>query len=147
VAGLAAAAHCRHDRHGACGGDDQQGEADPEREPQGLAGDLVGVAAPAGAVEARDLRGGGVAQEVEDAEERLEHGACEAERGKLVHAQVPDDRCVGQHIERLGRQRAERRQGDRDDLPVMRGAAKDAESWRGQSPGSSPGSRDARFSA
>ena len=109
VAGLAAAAHRRGDRRGGRGGDDQQGEPDPEREPESLAGYLVGITAPACAVEAGDLGGGGVAQEIEDAEERRQHGTGQAERGELVDAQVPDDRRVGQDVERLGGERAERR--------------------------------------
>ena len=127
------------DRHGGRRRDDQQREADRQREPESLAGYLVGIAAPARTVEARHLRGGCIAQEIEDAEERGEHRTGEAERRELVHAQVPDDRRVSQDVERLGRQRAERGQGDREDLPVVGRAAEDAESGCGQSPGSSPG--------
>ena len=127
VAGLAAAAHRRHDRHGGRRGDGQQRESDRQRQPERLSRYLVGVAAPPGAVEAGDLRGGGVAQEVEDTEERRENGAGEPERCELVHAEMADDRRVGEHVERLGRQRAERRQGDREDLAIVRRAAKDPE--------------------
>jgi hypothetical protein len=35
---------------------------------------------------------------------------------------VPDDRGVDEHVERLGRQRAERRHGEPEDLAVVWGA-------------------------
>jgi hypothetical protein len=32
---------------------------------------------------------------------------------------VPDDGCVDEHVERLGRERAERRHREPEDLPVV----------------------------
>ena len=42
-----------------------------------------------------------------------------AEPGELLGAQVTDDRAVGEQEERLGEERAERRQGEAQDLPVV----------------------------
>ena len=42
-----------------------------------------------------------------------------AEPGELLGAQVTDDRAVGEQEERFGEERAERRQGEAQDLPVV----------------------------
>ena len=75
--------------------------------------------AVAGADAAGDRGGRAVGEEVEDAERHAEHGAGDAEPAERPGAEVPDDRGVGQDVERLGRERAERRDREPQDLAVV----------------------------
>jgi len=52
-----------------------------------------------------------------------EHGADQRERRELRRPEVADDRRVDEQVQRLGRERAERRQGEPEDLAVVGGAA------------------------
>jgi hypothetical protein len=45
------------------------------------------------------------------------------ERRQLRRPEMPHDRGVDEHVQRLGGQRAERGQGEREDAAVVRGAA------------------------
>ena len=96
-------------------------DAEPEREPH--AGDAVLGRAlrVARADAAGDGRGRAVGEEVEDPERHAQDGAGHAEPAERPGAEVPDDRGVGQHVERLGRERAERRDREPQDLAVVRG--------------------------
>jgi hypothetical protein len=74
-------------------------------------------------VQARHVRGRRVGEEVAQRHDRREHDRCERERRELRRAEVADDCGVGEQVQRLGRERAERRQGEQQDLAVVRGAA------------------------
>ena len=123
VGHLALPAHERHERRRCDLDDADQHDADREREPLGLRADVRGLVHLARAVQPRDLRGGPVGEEVEDRERRREHRRRDRERGELRRAQVADDRGVHEHVERLGRERAERRDRQQADLAVVAGAA------------------------
>ncbi len=99
--------------------DDEQHDADPERHPERLRREARGLLVPARARRARDDRRRPVREEVEDRERAREHRSREAERGDLRPAEVADDRRVGEDVERLRRERAERRQREPDDLAVV----------------------------
>ena len=101
---------------------DEQRDADPERRPERLRREPRGFVAPACARRTRDDGRRPVREEVEDRERAGEHRPGEAERGDLRPAEVADDRRVGEDVERLGRERAERGQREPDDLAVVRGA-------------------------
>ena len=60
-----------------------------------------------------------VREEVEEAVEAGEQRAGDAERGELRPAKVADDRRVDQDVERLGGERAERREGEPEDRGVV----------------------------
>ena len=109
-------------------------QADARGQPQGLGGDPSGRGALARAVEARDLGGRPVGEEVEDRERAGEQRPGQGQRGELRRAQVPDDRRVHQDVQRLGRQRAQRGQRDAQDLAVVRGAAGHGRSIGSRSP-------------
>ena len=119
LGGLAVAAHRVHDRHGE--GRDEPGDHDPEgeREPQRLRAEPAGDRLLAGASRPRDLRGRPVLEEVEDPEQPREHRRGDPERGELGAAEVADDRRVDEDVERLGRERPQRRHGEAQDLPVV----------------------------
>jgi len=74
-------------------------------------------------VQPRDVRGRAVGQEVEDREGGGEDRRGDRQRRELRRAEVPDDRRVDEQVQRLGRERAERRQGEPQDLAVVGGAA------------------------
>src|SRR6185437_11702116 len=63
-----------------------------------------------------------VGQEVEDRECPGKHGPGQPERCDLRSPEMADDRCIDQHVDRLGRKRAERWQGEPQDLAIVRGA-------------------------
>jgi hypothetical protein len=124
VADLAGAAHqAGGDRRGRLDRE-QQHEPDPEREPQRLRAERRGVLVATGPVQARDLRGRAVGEEVEDRERRRHHRRGDRQRRELGRAEVADDRGVDEHVERLGRERAQRGQGEREDLAVVGRAAR-----------------------
>ena len=60
-----------------------------------------------------------VGEEVEDRERAREHRPGEPERRDLRPPQMADDRRVHQHVERLRRERAERRQGQPQDPAIV----------------------------
>jgi len=74
------------------------------------------------AVIARHLRRRAVGEEVEERERPGEQRGGDGEPGQLVRAEVADHRGVDEQVERLGRERAERRQHEAEDLAVVRGA-------------------------
>jgi hypothetical protein len=74
-------------------------------------------------VQARHARGRAVGQEDAQRDEVREHGRGERERSELRRAEVADDRRVDQQVQRLGGERAERGEGEVEDLAVVRGAA------------------------
>ena len=121
VAGVAVAAEAREERLGHDLADDEQSGPDPERRPERLRREPCGLVLPARARRARDDRRRPVREEVEDRECAREDGAGEAERRDLRPAEMTDDRGVGEDVQRLGRQRAERRQREPDDLAIVRG--------------------------
>jgi hypothetical protein len=69
------------------------------------------------------VRGRGVGEEVAQRDDGGEQRGGERERRELGRPDVPDDRGVGEQVQRLGRQRAERRQREAQDLTVVWGAA------------------------
>ena len=115
------AAEAREERLGHDLTDDEQSGPDPERRPERLRREPCGLVLPARARGARHDRRRPVREEVEDRERAGEDGAGEAERRDLRPAEVTDDRRVGEDVQRLGRQRAERRQRETDDLAIVRG--------------------------
>jgi hypothetical protein len=98
---------------------EQQHRADDQREPLRLRAEVRRVVLPPPAVQPRNLRGRAVGEEVEDRERRRHHGRGDRQRRELRRAEVPDDRGVGEHVERLGRERAERGHGEPQDLAVV----------------------------
>ena len=68
---------------------------------------------------APDLRRRPVLKEVEEPEDRAQHRRGNRERGELPLAEVSDDRGVDEEIERLGRERAQRRNRESEDLAVV----------------------------
>ena len=120
VGDLVLAAHQPHGAGRQHEGGDEQHEAEEERQPERLRAEEGGLAVAAGAVQAGDLRGGAVGEEVEDREAGREHRRRDRQRGELRRAQVADDRRVDQHVERLGRERAQRRDGEGEDFAVER---------------------------
>ena len=121
VARLAVAAEAIEERHGddlACY---EQHEPDPERSPERLRRDLGGLVLSARARCARHDCRRPVGEEVEDREGAREHGARKAERRDLRPAEMADDCRVGEDVQRLGRERAERRQREADDLAIVWG--------------------------
>ena len=122
VARLAARAEAAEERAGERLAGAGQREADPERDPERLRREPRRPLLPARAGGARDDGGRPVGEEVEDREGAREDGAGEPERGDLRPAEMADDRRVDEDVERLGRQRPERRQREPHDLPVVGGA-------------------------
>ena len=106
---LALAAHQRHERRAS--GTTQREQPTPMASASHSAcdADERGLLLAPRAVQARDLRGRAVGEEVEDRERRREHGRGDRERRELRRPEVPDDRRVDEHVQRLGGQRAERR--------------------------------------
>jgi hypothetical protein len=74
-------------------------------------------------VQSRDLRGRPVGEEVAQRDDRAEDAPGQGERRELRRAEVADDRRVGQEVERLGGQRAQRGDREPQDLAVDGGAA------------------------
>ena len=97
---------------------DTHGE--PERQPQRLDGLVGGGHLVASAAQPGDGRSRAVGQEDEDRVEREQHGGCHRQPAQLVGADVADDGGVGQHVERLGDERAEGRHRQPCDVPVVR---------------------------
>jgi hypothetical protein len=124
--GTAVPAHELDERHGEAGHQHSEADADRARQPQGLGGDAPGRLLLARAVQARHLSGRPVGQEVEERERPGEQRRGDGERRELLRPEVPDHRRVGEQVERLGRERAERRQREPEDLAVVRGAQRHA---------------------
>ncbi len=97
----------------------EQDEADPQRDPQGLRRQPGRPILLAGAGRTRHNRRRPVGQEVEDRERAREDDPGEAEGCDLRAAEVAHDRGVYEDIERLCGQRAQRRQREVEDLPVV----------------------------
>ena len=68
--------------------------------------------------------GGAVGEEDAQPGQHAQHVRRQPQRGKLLGAQVADDRRVGQQQQRLGDQGGEGRQGERED-PAVQGAGAD----------------------
>lgn len=66
-----------------------------------------------------DCGRGGVGQEDEDAHRGDEEGRSDAETGQLCRAEMADDGGVDHQEERLGDERAEGRNSQRDDLAIV----------------------------
>ena len=90
--------------------DDEHRDPEPDRHPQRLRGEPGRALVLPGAARPRDDGGRPVREEVEGRERAGEHDAGQAERGDLGPAEVADDRGVDEHVQRLRRERAERRQ-------------------------------------
>jgi hypothetical protein len=69
------------------------------------------------------VRGRRVREEVAQRDDRREEHGGQRECCKLRRPEVADDRRVDEQVQRLGRERAERRQGEPEDLAVVGGAA------------------------
>ncbi len=94
-------------------------DADRERQPQRLRRGLPRLALAARAVLAGHQRGRPVGEEVAEADDHAEDRRREGERRQLDRAEVADDRRVDQQVGRLGGQRPERGQREREDLAVV----------------------------
>ena len=99
--------------------EDRDRDPEREREPDRLRAEPPRRLLLARAAGARDLGGRPVLEEVEDREEPAEDRERDAERGELRAAEVADDRGVDEQVERLRRERAERRERQPEDLPVV----------------------------
>jgi hypothetical protein len=117
------AAEQRHQRRGERGTQGGERAADRQRQPQRLCRELARVGLAAGAVQARNVGGRRVRQEVAQRDNGRQQRGGQRKRGELRRAEVPDDRRVGEQVERLGGERSERRQREAQDLAVMRRAA------------------------
>jgi len=73
-----------------------------------------------GAQLARDGGRGAVGEEDADVDQRGERRASDAETAERAGAELPNDGRVGEQEQRLGDQRAECRDGQAQDLPVVR---------------------------
>src|SRR5581483_3968123 len=98
---------------------DEQCDADPERRPERLRREPRRALLLSGAGRPGQDRGRSVGEEVEDRECAGEHRPGETERRDLRPAEVPDDRRVCEDVQRLGCERAERRQCKAADLAVV----------------------------
>ncbi len=106
----------RHEaEHGQC-------QSQAQREPAAVDSALGRVLAAARPELAGHPRGRAVGEEVEHAERRRQHRAGDGQTGERAGAEVPDDRGVGEEVQRLGRQGTQRRDGEAGDLPVVRTA-------------------------
>ena len=132
VGDLALAAHQRRERRASATASDEQRDADASAEPQRLRAEPRRLARLARAVQPRHLRGRAVGEEVEDGEGGAQHARRDRQRRELRRAEVADDRRVDEHVQRLGGERAERRDGEPEDLAVVGRAAQHR---RSRSPG------------
>ena len=89
-------------------------------EPGRLHAVAHGVGAPAGAVQPGRHRGRAVDQEVAEPGGVGEQQRADRQPAQLGRAEVADDRRVDEDVQRLGRQRRQRGQREREDLPVGR---------------------------
>jgi hypothetical protein len=78
-----------------------------------------GLPLVAGAQQPAHRRGRAVGQEHEHRVEAEQQARRDGQAGELGRAQVPDDGGVGEDVDRLGDQRAERRHRQPGDLPVV----------------------------
>ena len=101
---------------------DEQHRPDRERRPQCLRRQPGGALLLARSRRACDHRRRPVREEVEDREGPREHGAGEPEGCDLRTAEMADDGRVGKDVERFGREGAERRERQPQDLAVVRRA-------------------------
>ena len=102
-------------------GDAQGGQREPDAQPEPDPVDTLGVRASqvTGSRETGHRRGGAVGEEDAEEDGVEQYRRRDAEPGELLGAQVSDDRAVGEQEERFGEERAERRQGEAQDLPVV----------------------------
>ena len=122
MARLAVAAETAQERPRDRLAEHEQRRSDPERDPERLRREPRRPLGMAGTGRARDDGGRAVRQEVEDRERAGEHGAREPERRDLRAAEMPDDRRVREHVQRLGGEGAERGNGEPENLAVVGGA-------------------------
>ena len=119
---LALSAHERDELRRERGHQRRDRDAEGEREPDRLRAEPARGLRLSRSAGARDLRGRPVLQEVEDREDAAEDGERDAERRELRPAEVADDRGVDEEVERLRRERAQRRKREAEDLAVVPGA-------------------------
>jgi len=74
-------------------------------------------------VQARHVGGGRVRQEVAQRDDGRQQRSGQRQRGELRGAEMSDDRRVGEQVERLGGERAERRQREAQNFAVVGRAA------------------------
>ncbi len=98
----------------------REDHSEAEREPYAGHAVLGGRLRISRADAARDGCRRAVRQEIEDPEGDTQDGSGDAETGQRQGPEMPDDRRVGQHVQRLGRERAERRNCEAQDLTVVR---------------------------
>ena len=96
-------------------GDDN---TDNEGKPQALHRLVSGLPVLAGAQQTGDRRGGAVGEEDENGEGDQQERRRQRKSGELRGAEVPDHGGVGEDVQRLGDQRAERGQGQGEDPPI-----------------------------
>ena len=95
-----------------------QGDADEHRQPDRLHGDVCRLDRTAGAEAAGDPLGGAVGEEVAAGDDERENGCGERQAAELRRAEPSDDGGVDEHVQRLDGERAERRDGQPEDLAV-----------------------------
>jgi hypothetical protein len=122
VTGLSVPAECAQQRGAGRFADDEQREPDRKRRPERLRRQARRPIVVSGPGRARHDGGRSVREEVEDRERPGEDGSGEPERCELRAAEVADDRGVDEDVQRLGGERAERRQRQPQDLLVVRRA-------------------------
>jgi len=114
------------DAHGVGGDEEADGrhrQSEAECRPVRLDSVLDGAATVIGPETACHDGTGARREEVEDPEARGEHGTRHRNAGQLRAAQVPDDGCVGEHVEGLGHEGPEGGKCQPEDLPVVGAAA------------------------
>ena len=121
-ADLAAAAEQRDRRRRQPDRQRDDDRADRQGHPQRLGGHRPGALRLTRPVQPRHLRRHPVGQEVAQRRQRAEQRTGQRERRELRRAEVPDDRRVDQDVERLRGERAERGDGQPEDLAVVGGA-------------------------
>jgi hypothetical protein len=94
-------------------------EADRHRQPQRLGREPGGTLLLAGAGRPGDDRRRAVREEVEHRERASQDRPGETERSQLRTPEMPDDAGVDEDVERLRGERAEGREGQAEDLPVV----------------------------
>ena len=126
---LTLASHERDELRSEHGDEPRDGDAERERQPDRLRAEAPRRLLLPGATRTSHLRGRAVLEEVEDREGAAEDRDRDPERGELGPTEMSDDRRVDEEVERFGRERAQRREREPEDLAVVLGAEGHPVAW------------------